>query len=78
MRDEDEMAVDEGEMDDSSEHIPETKITVVGEIGLDSTTCFPWHKVLPLSAPNITQAPKNSMRAFIPFTSTAFPRHTFA
>jgi hypothetical protein len=33
MRDEDEMAVDEGEMDDSSEHIPETKITVVGETG---------------------------------------------
>ena len=33
VRDEDEMAVDEGEMDDSSEHIPETKITVVGETG---------------------------------------------
>ncbi|KAI0255089.1 DNA polymerase subunit Cdc27 [Lactifluus subvellereus] len=37
VRDEDEMAVDEGGMDDSSEDVPETKITLVGETGLEST-----------------------------------------
>jgi hypothetical protein len=36
VRDMDEMAVDEGTTDDGSEDVPETKITLVGESGLES------------------------------------------
>jgi hypothetical protein len=40
VRDKDEMAVDEETMDDGSEDVPETKITLVGEYGLESAVPF--------------------------------------
>lgn len=38
VRDADEMAIDDGETDENSEDIPETKITLVGEADLESVT----------------------------------------
>ncbi len=40
MRDPDKMAVDDEEMDDDSEDVPETKITLVREADLESAISF--------------------------------------
>ena len=46
VRDKDEMTVDEEMMDGGSEDVPETKITLVGEYGLESACSFTLHQVL--------------------------------
>ena len=46
VRDTDEMAIDDGETDEGSEEIPETKITLAREADLEGASPFPPSRVL--------------------------------